>query len=360
MNSLSRVMEDALRRTGVPYQIARGVEFYGRKEIKDVLAYLRVIANPSDELSLERIVNVPTRGIGNSSLKLMSTHAVGMGVTLWESFQQSSAVEGLPPRAQGAVAGFVRMIETLRAVANQPGSVQSLMEQVVRLSGLEQMLRKLDPDSENEAANVAELISAAAEYDKENPQGSLADYLAGVSLVSDADKVEGSGGSVTLMTLHAAKGLEFPVVAIIGMEEGCLPHSRAQDDPEDLEEERRLCFVGITRAMERLILSRAAYRTIRGQRERTATSQFLAQMPPEFLQLIDYGGSGDSGFSSPSAADDTPELEFRIGQRVRHPAFGVGRIVDLSRSASNAKAIVEFDRMGRKTLILQYANLSAV
>ncbi len=139
------------------------------------------------------------------------------------------------------------MIEGLRAAAAQPGSVQAIMEQTVRASGLEQMLRKENPDGEDQAANVAELISAAAEYDKENPQGSLADYLAAVSLVSDADKVEGSQGSVTLMTLHAAKGLEFPVVAMIGLEEGCLPHARAQDNPDDLEEERRLCFVGITR-----------------------------------------------------------------------------------------------------------------
>jgi len=360
MNALSRVMEDALRHAGVPYQIARGVEFYGRKEIKDVLAYLRVIANPSDEVSLERIVNVPTRGIGNNSLKLISAHAVGMGITLWEAFEQSSAVEGLPARAQGAAAAFVRMIQTLRAAAHQPGSVQSLMEQTVRLSGLEQMLRNEDPDAEDEAANVAELISAAAEYDKENPQGSLADYLAGVSLVSDADKVEGAGGSVTLMTLHAAKGLEFPVVAIIGLEEGCLPHSRAQEHPEDLEEERRLCFVGITRARERLILSKAAYRTIRGRRERTAASQFLTQMPPEYLQIVDYAGSGDTDLTSHSFADDEPELEFQIGQRVRHPTLGLGRIVNMMRSASSTKAEVEFERIGRKTLILQYARLSVV
>jgi DNA helicase-2/ATP-dependent DNA helicase PcrA len=361
MNSLSRVMEDALRRGGIPYQIARGVEFYGRKEIKDVLAYLRVIANPSDAVSLERIVNVPARGIGDNSWKLIETHATGLGVGIWEGFLRAGEIDGLTARAKGAVAGFVRMIEMLRAAAEKPGNVQALMEQTVKLSGLEKMLGKLDPDNENEAGNVAELISAAAEYDAANPQGTLADYLAQVSLVSDADKVEGSGGSVTLMTLHAAKGLEFPVVAMIALEEGCLPHARAQENPDDLEEERRLCFVGITRAQERLILSKAMYRTIRGRRERTATSQFLAQMPAEYLEVIEtHPAAKSTGEEMDGSEEESPWTEFRIGQRVRHPAFGVGKIVDLAKSAASTKAIVVFDRVGQKTLILQYANLSAV
>ncbi|MGD1277643.1 MAG: UvrD-helicase domain-containing protein [Tepidisphaeraceae bacterium] len=364
LNALSRVMEDALRRAGVPYQIARGVEFYNRKEIKDVLAYLRVVANPADEVSLARILNVPTRGIGNTSVKLLQADAVGRGIPLWEALRQAGAVEGLSTRAQHAIGQFVRLIESTRASgppAAGKGPVQSIMEHVIRASGLEQMLRKEDPDAENELANVNELISAAAEYDREHPQPALEDYLTAVSLVSDADHLQGAGGSVTLMTLHTAKGLEFPVVAIIGLEEGCLPHARAQEDPDELEEERRLCFVGITRAQERLILSKAAYRNIRGINQRTATSQFLAQMPHELLEIVDraaeprWPGQAPWSVTPPS---EPPELGFRIGQRVRHPAFGLGRIVDLSNSMSSARAVVEFERAGRKTLVLEHAKLT--
>jgi DNA helicase-2/ATP-dependent DNA helicase PcrA len=357
MNALSRVIEDALRRAQVPYQIARGVEFYNRKEIKDVLAYLRVIANRNDEVSLARIVKVPARGISGGSVKLLQSYAVGAAFPLWEAMRQAAQVQGLSPRAVHAVGQFVQLIESFRTAA----PIRSIVEEVVTRSGLEKMLRKEDPNIENELANVMELISSAAEYDKENPQGSLDDYLSRISLVSDADHLEGSGGSVTLMTLHAAKGLEFPVVAMVGLEEGCLPHSRAFEGataPDELEEERRLCFVGITRAQAQLILSKAANRMIRGIRNRTATSQFLAQMPPEMLQIIDHTaipGSGEDESLGSVALDS--QSEFRRGQKVRHPAFGAGTIVDLSHSGPNRRAIVEFVHYGRKTLVLEHARL---
>ena len=203
-------------------------------------------------------------GLGDSGLKLIETHAVGTGTSMYEALADATNVGGLSARAQKSAKLFVELIESFRAKA--AGGVKPLMEDVLTRSGLEAMLRKEDPDAENELANVNELISAAAEYEKENPEGSLEDFLARISLVSDADRLEGAGGSVTLMTLHAAKGLEFPVVAMIGLEEGCLPHSRSQQSADELEEERRLCFVGITRAQEKLILSRAAVRTIRGLR----------------------------------------------------------------------------------------------
>jgi DNA helicase-2/ATP-dependent DNA helicase PcrA len=355
MNALSRVMEDALRRGQIPYQIARGVEFYNRKEIKDVLAYLRTIANPKDEVSLTRIINVPTRGIGDGSVKLMEAQAVATGTSLWETMRHAKQIAGLSTRAAGGVENFVRLIESLRAIAAAP-PVRTIMEQVVQRSGMEAMLKKLDPTGENELANVEELISAAAEYDQENPEGSLDDYLSRVSLVSDADHLADSGGAVTLMTLHAAKGLEFPVVAIIGLEEGCLPHSRSRDSADELEEERRLCFVGITRAQERIILSKAAYRTIRGLRERTATSQFLMQMPQENLEILDQTDHA-AGLEDEAHGIS---MDFQVGQAVAHAAFGVGRIVEMSNAGINTRAIIEFPRSGRKTLILEYANLKPV
>jgi DNA helicase II / ATP-dependent DNA helicase PcrA len=312
MNSLSRLMEDALRRLGIPYQIARGVEFYNRKEIKDVLAYLRAVVNPDDQVSIERIANVPTRGISDATIKLLQAHAVATGTSLWGAMKQAEQVSGLATRAQAAVHAFVKLMEGFSAAGPTPA--QAAVEAIYQRSGLEAMLKKLDPTQENEIPNVNELISAAAEYDHEHPGATLADYLAEVSLVSDADRFEGAGGAVTLMTLHAAKGLEFPVVAIIGLEEGCLPHARARGEIKELEEERRLAFVGITRAQERLILSTAAWRTIRGRREPTIPSPFLTEMPQELLEVIDSTSSNDSW------RDDSPS-----GWRPRRWAADGGR-----------------------------------
>jgi ATP-dependent DNA helicase UvrD/PcrA len=286
MNSLSRVMEDALRRGGVPYQIARGVEFYNRKEIKDELAYLRVVANPDDEVSLERIANVPPRGISDATIRALQGHGAAAGLSLWQAMRQAEQVPALAARAVRSIQVFVALIESFQAAAAQ-GGVQTILEDVHRRSGLEAALKKLDPTQENEIPNVNELINSAAEFDREHPDGSLAEYLTAVSLVSDADRLGGTGGAVTMMTLHAAKGLEFPVVAMIGLEDGCLPHARARQDPKQMEEERRLCFVGITRAQERLILSNAAWRALRGRSEPTIPSPFLSEMPAKLLEVID-------------------------------------------------------------------------
>jgi len=314
MNSLSRVMEDALRRGGVPYQIARGVEFYNRKEIKDVLAYLRAAANPDDEVSLERIANVPSRGISEATIKQLQAQAVAGGTSLWGAMKAAAGAQSLPARALAAVGGFVKLMEeSQKAAASQ--SAQKTMEFIYQRSGLEAMLKKLDPKGENEIPNVNELISSAAEYEREHPEGSVADYLLEVSLVSDADRLEGTGGAVTLMTLHAAKGLEFPVVAIIGLEEGCLPHSRARSEPKEMEEERRLCFVGITRAQEHLILSNAAWRTMRGKREPTVPSPFLDEMPRELLEVTDRSEAGSSWRSDERPA--WPSRPWAMGGRRR-------------------------------------------
>jgi DNA helicase-2/ATP-dependent DNA helicase PcrA len=373
MNSLSRVMEDALRRANIPYQIARGVEFYNRKEIKDVLAYLRVIANPNDQVSLDRIANVPARGLGDAGMKQMSAYAVAHGIPLFEAMKQAAHVAGLSTRAVNAATQFVALVQSWQAMASpsiatgkifeeQAGTVQRVMEDVVRRSGLEAYLKKEGGEEQAELANVEELINSAAEYDRDNPEGSLTDYLAIVSLVSDADHVKGAGGAVTLMTLHAAKGLEFPVVAMIGLEEGCLPHSRASNSITELEEERRLCFVGITRAQERIILSKAQFRTIRGLRERTVGSPFLNEMPKEDLKLIDRTGAGNlsdrpgSG-ARPAASSSGLASKFRKGQLVRHTKFGLGRVVDVTSMGQHTRAVVDFNTGGRKTLVLEFAPL---
>lgn len=396
-NALSRVMEDALRESGIPYVIARGTAFFDREEIKNGLAYLRVIANPADDVSLERIVNTPARGIGAASLGRIRDAAEGAGVTLWEGLRRAEGVAGLSPRAVIAVRGFVGLVEGWTGGGSfmgqeVSGSLADLVERVVRESGLEAMYARQAKTSKSETDaerldNLAELVSSAAQFEQEYDPASdpfafpgggaleaggdpvegaeappllamLRAYLERVSLVADADAVDPSQGSVTLMTLHAAKGLEFPVVAMIGLEEGLLPHSRALSSEADLEEERRLCFVGITRAMEHAHLSAAKYRTIRGRSERTIPSRFLDELPREHVRVSDqseawedfdggFGGGGDSGGSRGLPA----------GSRVRHPQFGVGEVLSVE---GGMRAKIRFRDVGVKTLVLEYARLTVL
>ena len=258
--------------------------------------------------------------------------------------------------------------------------MREIAELVIRQSGLEEYLKKTGGEELDELHNVEELISSAAEFDKENPEGSLDDFLAQVSLVSDADHMKGAGGAVTLMTLHAAKGLEFPVVAMIGLEEGVLPHSRSRGNLDELEEERRLCFVGITRSQERLLLSKAAKRTVRGISERTIPSPFINEMPQEDLQIFDRTGIESYGsrrsFNPLSQRgeqtyvhDEPPESRgisgqfshLRRGQMVRHPQFGIGRIREIEEMGEQrTRAVVQFNQAGQKTLILEFARLEAM
>jgi DNA helicase II / ATP-dependent DNA helicase PcrA len=401
MNSLSRVMEDALRKENLPYVMARGVEFYNRKEIKDVLAYLRVISNPNDEISLTRIVNVPTRGIGDASVKQMQAHAIASGITLFEAMQQAGSVAGLSARALNSTRMFVELVNRWRRAAakregegekgrggdeetngmlslsspllvspspslsTSQGTVQKLMEDVIRRSGLEAYYKKEGGEEQAELSNIDQLITSAAEFDRESAEGNLDDYLSMISLVSDVDHLKGNGGAITMMTLHAAKGLEFPVVAMIGLEEGVLPHARARANLDEMEEERRLCFVGVTRAEERLLLTKAAYRTIRGLRERTMTSPFLAEMPRESLEITDRTGVPSSGsyYSGRSAADNDAERrvgQFRKGQMVRHPIHGIGRIVEITGMGLNRRAEVQFNQAGTRMFVLEAARLEVI
>jgi DNA helicase-2/ATP-dependent DNA helicase PcrA len=243
---------------------------------------------------------------------------------------------------------------------SEKGPVQKLMEEVVRKSGLEAYYKKEGGDELSELANIDQLITSAAEFDREQEAGTLDEYLSMISLVSDIDHMKGNGGAITMMTLHAAKGLEFPVVAMLGLEEGCLPHARARESMDQMEEERRLCFVGITRAEERLILTKANYRTIRGLRERTVTSPFLSEMPPGDLDITDRAGlSPDYSYGRSTFTQDKKGSQFGKGQLVRHPTFGLGRIREIS-EGSQPRAIIDFNQVGQKTLVLEYARLEAV
>ena len=368
MNWLSRVMEGALRQLAIPYQIARGVEFYNRKEIKDVLAYLRVIHNPNDPVSLARVLNVPTRGIGDAAQKQLEAASVERSMSMWDVLRSAGEISTLSAKAKSGIGQFVGLIESLRAgaVDGRIFPVRALVDKVVQKSGLDAVFKKEDPDKTEQVANVNELITSAAEYDRDNPEGSLDDYLSRVSLVSDVDHLDPGGGSVTLMTLHAAKGLEFPVVAILGLEDGILPHERGLTDPDQMEEERRLCFVGITRAEQRLLLSRAASRMVRGETKRAITSRFVYEMPADRLDVIELSDDRGDSFSPRMSSSGSAwtgrakPREFSVGQRVHSATFGLGTVADVSDSGSGERVEVVFDKSGRKRLIAEHAHLEVV
>ena len=426
VNSLSRVLEDALMKHGIPYQIARGTEFYARKEIKDVIAYLRVIANPEDNVSLERIVNVPPRALGDTTVTRIQAAASEHGASLLHALAAADKIEGVATRAAnsakrlseqfvawrnlvspppaGVAAESEPSLDELLANSEEtpdappppirpafiiPGGIKGVIERVIKESGLEDELKKKQDEAKESdpLANIYELVNVAAEFDGLNPGATLDDFIEQVTLASDVDKLQDTGGAVTLMTLHAAKGLEFPFVAMVGMEDGLIPHARAiggMANPDELEEERRLAFVGITRAMKKLVLSHARYRMVRGETIRTVASQFFGEMPDEIFEEIDMTGEEgeDSGslsyrdegsyarqaqrtrgnFGAPEPLSDAKQVagEFRKGMLVRHPQFGMGRIDSITPAGTMTRAEVIFQGMGRKTLILQYARLQRV
>jgi DNA helicase-2/ATP-dependent DNA helicase PcrA len=384
VNAMTRVLEEYLRKQKIPYQIARGVEFYNRKEIKDTLAYLRVIVNPADEVSLLRVINEPPRGIGKTTITRLIEVARAAGRAAFDVCCEAGRIEALK-RASGKIVEFTAMIRRFQEGPQSP--VGDLLEKVLHDSGVRRQLESTEPDSD-QVANINELVTAAAEYDREHPEGSLAEWLHEISLVSDVDSVDSSAGAVTLMTLHAAKGLEFPVVFIVGLEDGLLPHARALSadaKPGEMEEERRLCFVGMTRAKEVLILSRARYRMLRGQSTRLPESRFLGELPRGEIEQQyreeredaghwdsdshwkrgghwrgNGGGADEGGFEGAPRAVKTSLGFLRKGQRIKHPMFGVGRLLWIDPVGTRTRAGVRFASGVEKTIILEYAKVQLI
>ncbi|RDI96683.1 AAA family ATPase [Meiothermus sp. QL-1] len=343
-NAQSRLLEEHLRRAGVPVRLVGAVSFFERREIKDLLAYARVAVNPADALNLRRIVNTPPRGIGASTIAKLAEHAQANGISLYEAFRAASSVLSRPQ----AVEAFLELLEGLREAAFESGPV-AFFERVLDETGLLEALRE-EPDGEDRLQNVEELLRAARDWEREEG-GSLADFLDAVALTAKAEEPQGeaAGEAVTLMTLHNAKGLEFPVVFLVGLEENLLPHRNSLSRLEDLEEERRLFYVGITRAQERLYLSYAEEREVYGRREPTRPSRFLEDIPRELLQEVGF-------FDEPKMPRARPEArpaEFRGGEKVRHPRFGQGTVV----AAMGGEVTVMFPGVGLKRLAVRFAGL---
>lgn len=384
-NNSSRSLEEVLIRAGIPYKVVGGVRFYERKEIRDIVAYLRVLDNPGDAVSLRRILNTPRRGIGDRAEACVAVYAENTGVGFGDALV--AAAQGKVPmlntRAEKAIAGFVEMFDELRGRLDD--DLGELVEAVLERTGYRRELEaSTDPQELARLDNLNELVSVAHEFstDRENAAalgpddedvpdtGVLADFLERVSLVADADEIpEHGAGVVTLMTLHTAKGLEFPVVFVTGWEDGMFPHMRALDNPTELSEERRLAYVGITRARQRLYVSRAIVRSSWGQPMLNPESRFLREIPQE---LIDWrrtapkpsfsapvSGAGRFGSARPSptrsGASRRPLLVLQVGDRVTHDKYGLGRVEEVSGVGESAMSLIDFGSSGRVKLMHNHA-----
>lgn len=352
VNAQSRALEEAFIRSKIPYQIVRGVEFYNRKEVRDVLAYLKVIVNPADKVALLRIINTPARGIGKTTIDKIQDFASRCNIGLYEAIKTVSQISSIPQPTAAKLTVFLNMIEGFRK--NDSGSVAEMVERVFTDSGLEKSLIAEGAEGKDAAANIEELISAAAVYDKQTETPSLVDYLQQIALFSDADAYNASVERVALMTLHSAKGLEFDTVFIVGVEEGLLPHERSADNDDETEEERRLFFVGITRAKVNLFIAFARYRQIRGQTLRTIPSQFLFELGLAFSESTSQSEIENVKSEIRSTQSAAP---FNRGDIVVHKKFGIGTVKEFADMGDNSVITVAFNTGQTKSLKLKYAKL---
>ena len=400
-NAQSRAVEEVLVRVGLPYKVVGGTRFYERREVKDALAYLRVISNPTDTVNLRRILNTPKRGIGDRAQACVSALAERERIPFVAALGRADDAPGIATRSVVAIKGFTELLEKIRVVYETDDSIAALLEATLEASGyLTELRASHDPQDETRIENLAELVAVAQEYDERRvteleesggelppgvepedvgPAGALEEFLEQVSLVADADEIpdspEGEAaadqGVVTLMTLHTAKGLEFPVVFLTGLEDGTFPHLRSLGDPKELEEERRLAYVGITRARERLYLSRASVRSAWGSPQYNPPSRFLDEIPGDLIdwQRLGPSFSGARGAGQPAVATLAARpgvrspgkrtiLSLRAGDKVSHDTFGLGTVVRVEGEGEKTMAHVDFGAdTGTKRLLLRYAPL---
>ena len=376
-NAQSRVFEEVFMRSALPYKVVGGLRFYERREVKDLLAYLRVLANVDDEISLRRVINVPKRGIGDTSLDYVDLFAQEQGISFWQGLLRCSEVTGLPARAAQSIQDFTSMMSALHVLVEAKTRPSVIVEAALEQSGLlKELADSTDPQDEVRVENLKELVAVSMEYEErdfeelvEDEEISLAGFLEKVSLVADADEIpegEDHGGVVTMMTLHTAKGLEFPTVFLTGMEDGIFPHSRTLGEKDEVEEERRLAYVGLTRARKYLYISRAQYRSTWGAPNYNPPSRFLDEIPEDVIEWRnDSSTSVSASLIKRSRVATAPPpratgkkisaIELHIGERVSHDTFGVGTVVSVAGEGDKAEATIKFGQYGEKRLLLRYA-----
>jgi DNA helicase-2/ATP-dependent DNA helicase PcrA len=389
-NAQSRVFEEVFIRVGLPYKVVGGVRFYERREVRDVLAYLRVLANPEDAVPLRRILNVPKRGIGDRAEAMVDALAQREKISFPQALRRVDEAYGMAARSSNAVKRFNTLMDELRTIVESGAGPAVVLEAVLERTGyLAELQASTDPQDETRVENLQELAAVALEFEQERGEdepGSLAEFLERVALVADSDQIPDddteSSGVITLMTLHTAKGLEFPVVFLTGMEDGVFPHMRALGQVKELEEERRLAYVGITRARERLYLTRSMMRSAWGQPAYNPPSRFLEEIPETLIEwkrtgspgggpasggpgskaaaslsssLAARGRSGTGGFATRRSAGDRPVISLTVGDRVTHDQFGLGTVVSVTGRPGDEKATIDFGDERPKQLLLRYA-----
>jgi DNA helicase II / ATP-dependent DNA helicase PcrA len=369
-NAQSRVFEEIFIRVGLPYRVVGGVRFYERKEVKDALAYLRTLANPADLVSLRRILNTPKRGIGERAEACVEALAQRERIGFPEALDRVEEAPGISSRAVNAIRDFTGLMTGLRALVAADEPPAQVLEAVLERTGyVAELENSPDPQDASRLENLQELVSVAREFEQSDPEGTLAGFLERVALVADADSIPGGEeGVVTLMTLHTAKGLEFPVVFLTGLEDGVFPHQRTLGDPKELEEERRLAYVGITRAQHRLYLSRAVLRAAWGQPQYYPPSRFLDEVPPDLVEWERtepvtrssaqqrVAARGLAAGTLRGGAGNRPIPELTAGDRVNHDTFGLGKVVRVDGAGERAQAHVDFGAdVGVKRFLLRYA-----
>lgn len=362
----SRAIEENLLSANIPYTIVGGLKFYDRKEIKDLLAYLRLAVNPLDTYSFQRIINVPKRGIGPASVEKLLAFAAANGLNVLQVLERAAEVPGLNNRVKKGCADLAAMYQNLQQ-QQQFLSVTELVEEVLKQSGYWMELEAENTvDARTRMENLKEFTTVTAEYDRNNEEGSLEDFLAGISLMTDQDSYQEQSNVVSLMSLHTAKGLEFPVVFLPGLEEGVFPHSRSLDDERELEEERRLCYVGITRAKEELFLSYCWTRSLYGRMQNNLPSRFIEEIPSHLLnrpnkpRMAAKTAWGTAGKPAADNKKTMPVGDYQLGDKVQHKKWGVGVIVAIKGEGKDAELTVTFPEQGIKKLMVEYAPLQKV
>ena len=358
-NAQSRIFEEAFRTANIPYQIVGGVGFYDRMEVKDLLAYLRVMCNPSDSMSLRRIINVPSRGIGSTTLQRLIDFAVKEDITLFDAVQRVDEISTINRGLQAKVRRFAKIFDGFDASVMPADALDYVLKETGYLKNLE---TQNTIEAQNRVENIEELINAVIEYEHNITEPSLSDYLENVALIADIDTMEtDSTDMVTLMTLHSAKGLEFPFVFIVGMEEGYLPHGRSLDTQAELEEERRLCYVGITRTMEQLYLSHASSRRTFREREYRTPSRFISEIPEHLIKHVDrYRSPFSESRGLYEVVHEEDSLDYAVDQIVLHPKFGRGKITKIRGAGQDVYITVRFTRAGTKQLAASVTPLLTV
>ena len=360
-NAQSRPFEDLLIQNSIPYNIVGGLKFYDRKEIKDALAYLRLLVNPDDTVSLLRIINTPRRGIGKTTINSLVDAAQQLGVPLWEILSDETSVNTMSGRAAKAVGKFVNLIQDAKAKLEDYTAAE-ILNYVMEASNYVEVLKQQGTDeADNRIANIYELCNAIVQFQEDNEETSLEAFLSSAALASDLDNLDEGDTKVSLMTLHSAKGLEFPIVFLVGVEQGLLPHSRTVNDPLQLEEERRLCYVGITRAQEQLFLTYTRERRLWGYREPAVASQFLTELPEDLINSnIPYSSYSRRRDREEERSISNNNLDWSVGDRVFHKEFGEGEVTHVLNSGTKPTLGIKFAGIKRTKILSQNSEMEKI